>query len=149
MAGLAYMAAFAPSPGQSLADVAQQGPAASGGQHFTVDAAGFVRMTRQGMDEDLAHDVPAAERRLLFATQQPLAAATCGEKVTAAAWQSKPSWYFVSEHDRILNPELQRSMAQKIQANTRSVAVGHLPMLSQPDQVAAFVVEAAQQAGAH
>jgi len=46
VAGLAYVAAFAHSPGQSLADVAQQGPAASGGQHFTVDAAGFVRMTR-------------------------------------------------------------------------------------------------------
>ena len=38
-------------------------------------------------------------------------------------------------------------MAQKINATTRSVAAGHLPILSQPQQVAAFILEAAQQLG--
>jgi len=46
VAGLAYVCAFAPAPGQSLADVAAQGPAPAGGQHFTADAAGFARITR-------------------------------------------------------------------------------------------------------
>lgn len=146
--GLAYVAAFAPGPGQSLADMAAPGPAAAGGQHFTVDAAGFVRYTRRGWDEDLGPDVSAAERRLLFATQQPLAAATRAEPVAAAAWQTKPSWYLVAADDRIVHPDLQRSMAQKINATTRSVAAGHLPLLSQPQQVAAFLAEAAQHVGA-
>lgn len=145
--GLAYVCAFAPAPGQSLADVAAQGPAPAAGQHFTVDATGFVRYTRQGWDEDLGPDVSAAERRLLFATQQPLAAATRGEPVTAAAWQTKPSWYLISDNDRIVHPDLQRAMAQKINATTHSVAAGHLPIISQPQQVAAFLAEAAQQVG--
>lgn len=145
--GLAYVCAFAPAPGQSLADAAAQGPAAAGGKHFAVDATGFVRYTRQGWDEDLAPDVPAAERRLLFATQQPLAAVTRAQPVTAAAWQTKPSWYLVTDNDRIVHPDLQRGMAQKINATTRSVAAGHLPILSQPQQVAAFILEAAQQLG--
>ena len=145
--GLAYVAGFAPGPGQSLAEVAAQGPAAAGGQHVTIDAAGFVRFTRQGLDEDLAPDASAAERRLLFATQQPLAVATRSEKVTAAAWQTKPSWYLVADHDRIVHPELQRAMAQNIKATTRSVAAGHLPLIAQSDQVAAFIVEAALAAG--
>ena len=143
--GLVYLAAFAPGPGQSLSDVAQQGPASPGGQQFTVDAAGFVRITRQGMEEDLAPDVLAAERRVLFATQQPLAAATRNEKVVAAAWQAKPSWYLIATDDRMVSPELQRTMAHNIHATTGTVAAGHLPMLSQPVQVANFIVKAAQQ----
>lgn len=145
VAGLAYVAAFAPDPGQSLADVAAQGPAAASGQHYAVDAAGFVRITRQGLDEDLGPDVSAAERRLLFVTQQPLAAATRGQQVNGAAWQTKPSWYLVSDNDRIVHPDLQRAMARKINATTCSVSAGHLPMFSQPDQVAAFIIQAARE----
>lgn len=39
---------------------------------------GFIRIRRQGMDEDLDPDVPAAERRVLFAAQYPFAAASAG-----------------------------------------------------------------------
>lgn len=67
--------------------------------------------------------------------------------MTAAAWQTKPSWYLVTEHDRVAHPELQRRMAQQMGAATRSVAAGHLPLLSQPAAVAAFILEAAQQVG--
>ena len=147
VAGLAYVCAFAPAPGQSLANVASQGPAPAGGQHYTADAAGFARITRRGLDEDLAPDATPAERRLLYATQKPLAAASRAEKVSAAAWQTKPSWYLVAEHDRVANPELQRAMARRIGATTRSVAAGHLPLLSQPAAVAAFILEAAQWVG--
>ena len=145
--GLAYVAGFAPGPGQSLADVAEQGPTAAGGQHVSVDEVGFVRFTRQGFDEDLAPDASTAERRLLFATQQPLAAATRSEKVTVAAWQTKPSWYLVADDDRIVHPELQRAMARNIKATTRAVAAGHIPMFAQPEQVATFIAEAAQAVG--
>ena len=145
VSGLVYLAGFAPGSGQSLGDVAQQGSASPGGQQFTADAAGFVRITRQGMEQDLAPDVPAIERRVLFATQKPLAASTRGGKVTTAAWETKPSWYLITSNDRVVSPELQQAMAQNIKATTHTIASGHLPMLSQPEQVAAFIIEAAQQ----
>ena len=145
--GLAYVCAFAPAPGQSLAEVAAQGPTPAGGRHFTADAAGFARITRQGLDEDLAPDATPAERRLLYATQKPLAATSRGEKVTAAAWQTKPSWFLVTELDRVAHPELQRLMAERMGATVRSVAAGHLPLLSQPAAVAAFILEVARQVG--
>ena len=97
------------------------------------------------MDEDLGPDVPAAERRTLFAAQHPFAAASTGQAVTTAAWETKPSWYLVADDDRMVSPELQRAMAHKIGATTQSLAAGHLPMLSQPARVAAFIMEAAQQ----
>lgn len=146
--GLVYLAGFAPGPGQSLGDVAQQGPAAPGGQYFVADAAGFVRLTRLGMEENLTHDLTAAEGRLLFATQHPLAAATRGECVTAAAWQTRPSWYLIANDDRMVSPELQRTMARTINATTHALPGGHLPILAQPEPVAAFILAAAQQLSA-
>ena len=148
VAGLVYVSAFAPDPGQSLGDVAQQGPAPTGGQQMQMDAAGFLTITRKGMEEDLGHDLSAAERELLLATQQPLAAAATTEKVSAAAWQTKASWYLITTNDRILNPDLQRAMAEKIRATTRTISSSHMPIFSQPDQVAAFIIEAAQKVGA-
>ena len=67
--------------------------------------------------------------------------------MTAAAWQTKPSWYLVADDDRMVSPELQRALAHKLGATTQSLASGHLPMLSQPEWVAAFILEAAQQLG--
>ena len=52
--------------------------------------------------------------------------------MTAAAWQTKPSWYLVADDDRMVSPELQRALAHKLGATTQSLASGHLPMLSQP-----------------
>ena len=45
----------------------------------------------------------------------------------------------------MVSTELQRAMAHKIGAATQSLAADHLPMLSQPARVAAFIMEAAQQ----
>ena len=145
--GLVYLAGFAPGSGQSLADVSSQGPASPGGQQFIADAAGFVRISRRGMAEDLGPDVPAAERRILDAAQHPFAGASSGQSVTTAAWQTKPSWYLVADDDRMVSPELQRAMAHRLGASTQSLASGHLPMLSQPERVAAFILEAAQHLG--
>lgn len=147
VAGLAYVSAYAPEAGQSLAEAAQQGPAAPGRQEMRPDAAGFVTITRQGMDYYLGHDLPAAERELLLATQQPLSGAATMQKVSAAAWQTRPSWYLITTEDRMISPELQRTMAEKIKATTRTLASGHLPMLSHPDAIAAFILEAARQVG--
>ena len=67
--------------------------------------------------------------------------------MTAAAWQTKPSWYLVADDDRMVSSELQWALAHKLGATTQSLASGHLPMLSQPERVAAFILEAAQQLG--
>ena len=78
VAGLVYLAGFAPGSGESLANVSSQDPVAPCGRQFLADAAGFVRISRQGMDEDLGTDVLAAERCTLLAAQHPFAAASSG-----------------------------------------------------------------------
>lgn len=76
------------------------------------------------MNEDLGSDVPAAERRTLFTIQYPFAAASSGQFVTVAAWQTKSSWYLVADDDRMVSPELQRALAHKLGATTQSLASG-------------------------
>ena len=61
-----------------------------------------------------------------------------------AAWRLKPSWYAVSTQDRTINPELQRFLAQRMDAATIELNASHVSLLSQPQAVAELILRAAQ-----
>lgn len=67
------------------------------------------------------------------------------DKVTSAAWKNKPSWYIVAEKDRMIQPDLERAMAKKINAKTTVLPTSHVAMQSRPKEVAAVILAAAQQ----
>jgi hypothetical protein len=58
---------------------------------------------------------------VLYAVQQP---------TTAAAWQTKPSWYAVSKLDETISPDLERFLANRMKADTIEVNAGHLSLVS-------------------
>ncbi|WP_221391496.1 alpha/beta fold hydrolase [Dyadobacter sp. NIV53] len=140
---LLYVAAFAPDGGQSLSDVAKTLPPGPGNNEVRPDASGFLSLTPKGIHEDFAQDLPESERRIILATQGTWSAAAPGEKIAKAAWKTKPSWYIVAKKDRMINPDLQRKMAKNIKATTIELNTSHVPMVSQPAKVAAFIIEAA------
>jgi len=143
VAGLVYVAAFAPDNGESLNDVAKTESPAPGNEEVKADAFGFLSLTPKGIHENFAQDLPVAERKLILATQGQWAAFTTDEKVSQAAWHAKPSWYIVGGNDRMINPVLQRKLAKKLNAKTLEVNSSHVPMLSQPVKVASFIMDAA------
>lgn len=143
VAGLVYVAAAAPEAGQSFVDMAQAGPPPLGTHAFQADAAGFLSLTPEGAQHDFAPDLPVAERSLIYATQGPWAAAK--DKISTPAWKAKPSWYIVASEDHMINPDLERSLAKRMQATTLVLKSSHVPMLSQPEKVAAFISEAAEK----
>ena len=49
--------------------------------------------------------------------------------MTTAAWRTKPSWYGVTDEDRIIAPALQREIATRIGARVLSLRAGHVPFL--------------------
>lgn len=147
--GLVYVAAAVPDEGQSFLELVQTAPATPGNDEIRPDAYGFVSMTRKGIYEDFAQDLPEAERELILVTQGPQAFSALQEKVTHAAWKTRPSWYVVAGNDRMINPDLERSLAKKIGATTLELNTSHVPMLSQPERVAAFIAEAARQVDVH
>src|ERR1700674_4027127 len=90
--GLVYVAALAPTDGESVASVTKPFPAAPLGSEVRAAGEGFLTLTPKGIAEAFAQDLPDTETQLLTATQGPTAAAVFEAKVRNAAWRTKPSW---------------------------------------------------------
>ena len=147
VAGLVYIAAFAPDDGQSVTNVAKPYPAPPGNAHLKPDAEGWLSLTRQGVDEDFVPDLPPAQREVVYATQGPWNAKCLNDKITTAAWKTKPSW-FIIVNDRMIPPEYERAIAAQIHATTTTLNSSHVAMLSHPKEVAAVIIDAATKSAA-
>ena len=145
VAGLVYIAAIIPTDGQSADDVLKPYPPTPGLSRLKPDASGYLSLTRQGIEEDFVPDLPAAERAIVFATQGPWNSTALAEKVMNPAWKSRPSW-FIAVDDRILPPDYELAIAQRIKAKTTRLPSSHVPMLSRPREVANVILEAAKSA---
>ena len=145
--GLVYVAALAPSDGESVAAVTKPFPPAPLGSEVRADAEGFLTVTPKGIAEDFAQDLPDKEKQLLTATQGPTAAAIFGATITTAAWKIKPSWSMIASNDRAVPPELEKAEAAPMKATSIIIPSSHLPMLSHPKQVADLIEQAAAKAG--
>jgi len=145
VAALVYIAAIVPTEGQTANDVLKPYPPTPGLGHMKPDAAGYLSLTRQGIEEDFVPDLPAAERALVYATQGPWNSAALAEQVMNPAWKTKPSW-FIAVDDRVLPADYELAIAKQIKAKTTTLPSGHVPMLSKPKEVAAVIIDAANAA---
>ncbi|HRP54542.1 alpha/beta hydrolase [Agriterribacter sp.] len=143
VAGLLYVAALVPEEGQNVNDVNAAMPPTAVEPEFKLSADGFLSLSPKGINEFFAQDVSPRERKVIFATQVAWAASATQEKVYSPAWKTKPSWYIVAAKDGMINPDLERFKAKLIKATTLELASSHVPMVSQPDKVAAFIIRAA------
>ena len=139
---LVYVAAFAPDAGQSTADLAGSFPAPPGSADIAKTADGYLYLPTDAVRKDFAPDVTPGEQQTIAATQGPIKGDAFGEKITRAAWHTKPSRYVVSENDRMINPALERAMAKTIHAKTTEVMASHVPMVSQPEAIARTIEQA-------
>jgi len=139
---LVYIAGCAPDIGEATIDVEKSGPAPPVISRFEVDAGGFLYLPLTVVREFLAHDLPEAEARVLAAAQPPIRASALLDRVTRAAWRTKPSWYAVTDEDRMFSPALQREIATRIGARVLSLRAGHVPFLSKPKETAEVILAA-------
>ena len=143
--GLVYVAAFAPDQ-ELILDVSAPYPT-PGIAELRGDQFGFLTLSPNGIRKDFAQDLSDAEKTALIATQGPTSLAALGGKITAAAWKRKPTWYIVATNDRTLDSNLERLFAAAMNATTIEVPSSHVPMLSHPFEVAAFIRKAATGGG--
>ena len=139
---LVYIAAFAPGAGESAGSLGASVAPAPMGAEIRPDAAGFLRLTREGVFVGFAQDLPEVEKQVLFATQTPTAGKALGGNVSTPAWKEKRSWYLVATEDRAIQPDLERQMAKRIGATVVSVAASHVAMLSHPKEVSTLIEDA-------
>jgi len=140
---LVYVAAFAPDQGESLGQLLGQFPPLPSMQDIAPDPAGFLFIRRDRFREDFAQDVPRPTADVMAAVQKPLFGGTLGEASGPQAWHTLPSFYQVSEQDRMLAPALQRFMAARIGARTISLRTSHASLVSAPNQIARLIQQAA------
>ncbi|MDE1163473.1 MAG: alpha/beta hydrolase [Acidobacteriaceae bacterium] len=141
--GLVYVAAFAPDAGQSIVDISKPFPPPPGPQTAVPVGDGFLLLSPEGIETDFAQDLSKEEKALLTAGQPQTSGAIFVAQPTQAAWRSKPSWYIVASHDRMIAPEHEASMAQQLNAATTTLPSSHVAMLSYPAEVAKVIEDAA------
>jgi pimeloyl-ACP methyl ester carboxylesterase len=144
--GLVYVAAYAPETGERFGDLAHRfGPSAID-DAIRPDALGFLYVDYTRFRDVFAKDVRERDARVMAAAQTPLFYSVFGESVVSAAWHNVPSWYLISNNDRVIKPELARFMAARIGARTVAINASHSSPASHPREVAA-IIEAAATAG--
>jgi len=148
--GLVYLAAFGLDVGDSCVSVtapyppallaktyvatSYEAPGAAGGPDLYIGRADFR--------ETFCADVPIDLSDIMAATQRPLSLAAYTEKLTAAGWRTKPSWFLVSEHDNAIGSEAELFMARRMGATTETIGGSHCAFIARPTEVAAFIKQA-------
>jgi pimeloyl-ACP methyl ester carboxylesterase len=142
VSALVYCSARAPDANEDYAALAKTYPTppASAG---LVHAGGYVQLSEEAFLRDFAGDVDPATARALYAVQGPGKESIFADRVTQAAWRTKPCFYQVSTQDRTINPDLERFMAKRMKARTIELAASHLGIVSHPREVADLILEAA------
>jgi pimeloyl-ACP methyl ester carboxylesterase len=146
VAGLVYVAAYAPDVGESANDASTPFGLTEGQKAIRLDDQKFATMTSQGILEDFAQCLPMADRKIVLAVQGESYGPMFAEKLTVAAWKSKPSWVVVSTDDRMLPPAMEKAEESKLHAKTTALPTCHLAMLKDPVKVAAVISDAAKHA---
>jgi pimeloyl-ACP methyl ester carboxylesterase len=146
VAGLVYVAAFAPDVDEVIGELGKNYPAQPTFAAPIVDAQGFMSLSSDAIVKHFAWDVNPKEARVLAVTQTPIATSAFGAKITDVAWKSKPSWYIVAKGDQTIAPDEERFFAKRMKATTTELDTSHVPMLSKPRDVSAVIMEAAAKA---
>jgi pimeloyl-ACP methyl ester carboxylesterase len=142
---LVYVAALAPDEGETVADVFYRVTPHPEAPHLEPDAYGFIWMPEDGFGRAVAHKASPDQLAIMVAVQRPIAVQCIQEKAPVPAWKKTPSWYLIAEEDRMILPDTQRFMAERMGATIRSHAVDHTPMHKDPELVVNVVLDAARE----
>ncbi|MBW4028325.1 MAG: alpha/beta hydrolase [Acidobacteria bacterium] len=143
VAGLVYVAAFAPDAGQSIVEISKDFPKPIGLDKVVPQQDGFLLLSADGVATGFAQDLSKEEQALITSVQPQTHGSIFVAQPTQAAWHSKPSWYIVATEDNMIAPEQEVSMAKQINAATTTLPSSHVVMLSHPKEVALIIADAA------
>jgi pimeloyl-ACP methyl ester carboxylesterase len=140
--GLVYVAAFAPDEGQSLSDFIDITKLPPGFLMF--DKGGFAYINPLMFHDGFAQDVNASESDIMAVVQKPANQSILAEKSGPPAWKQLPTWYQISENDRVIPPDVQLMFAERMNATTLSLNASHASLVSHPTEIADLILRATQ-----
>jgi pimeloyl-ACP methyl ester carboxylesterase len=142
VAGHVYIAAFGIDQGESLGGLLK-GPPTPALAHASVDKQGFMWLPEDDFVNHFAADVDHKKAKVMYAVQQPIAAAIFGDVMGVPAWKSLPSWYMVATNDQAIPPDAERMFAKRMKATVVEVPSSHVAMTSHPKETVELIEKAA------
>ena len=144
VAGLVYIAAFAPDKGESVGSLIKDPVPGAPVPPIEPAGEGFLGLNKAKFRASFAADVSAEKAAFMADSQVPWGVAALTGAVTVPAWKSKPSYYLVATEDRMIPPPAQKAMSERAGATVVEVAGSHAVYVSQPQAVADLIVKAAR-----
>jgi pimeloyl-ACP methyl ester carboxylesterase len=143
VAGLVYIAAFAPDTGESVSALIKNPPPGAPVPPILPPQDGFLLLDRAKFQASFAADVSADAAAFMADSKVPWGLDALNGAVTDPAWKTKPSWYLVATDDRMIPPDAQRAMSRRAGSIVVEANGSHAVYVSQPRAVADLIAKAA------
>jgi pimeloyl-ACP methyl ester carboxylesterase len=139
---LVYVTALAPDEGEKVADVFYRLEPHPQAPKLAPDGNGLIWLPEAAFAAAFAPNASVEDRAVLAAVQRPISLNCITVPVARPLWKDIPSWFLLAEQDRMIVPETQRFMAQRMKAKLRAHAVDHTPSVTAPGAVVDIVRDA-------
>jgi pimeloyl-ACP methyl ester carboxylesterase len=144
VAGLVYVAAFAPDKGESVSSLIKDAPPGAPVPPILPPKDGYLFLDKARFPAAFAADVSADAAAFMADSQVPWGVEALDGAISEPAWKSKPSWYLVSTEDKMIPPDAQRAMSKRAGSKVVEVKGSHAVYVSQPQAVASIIDTAAK-----
>jgi pimeloyl-ACP methyl ester carboxylesterase len=144
VAGLVYIAAFAPDKGESVSTLIKDPPPGAPVPPIVGPQDGFLALNRAMFAASFAADVAADKAAFMADSQVPWGVEALAGAISEPAWKTKPSFYLVATDDRMIPPDAQRLMSKRAGATVVEIKASHSVFVSQPQAVASLIQRAAK-----
>jgi len=74
--------------------------------------------------------------------QKPFNQSIFAEKSGPPVWKQLPTWYQISDNDRLVPPDVQRLYAERMNATILSLNSSHMSPVSQPEEITELILNA-------
>ena len=125
VAGLVYIAAFAPDKGESVSTLIKDAPPGAPVPPILPPVDGFLFLEKAKFSAAFAADVDAEKAAFMADSQVPWGVGALSGKISEAAWRTKPSWYLVATEDKMIPPPAQRFMSKRAGSTVVEAAGSH------------------------
>ena len=143
VAGLVYIAAFAPDKGESVASLIKDPPAGAPVPPILPPQDGYLLLDAEKFPASFAADVAPDKAAFMAASQVPWGVAALNGAITQPAWKTKPSWYLITTDDKMIPPPAQHFMSKRAGSTVVEVKGSHAIYVSKPQAVVALIEKAA------
>ncbi|HEX2461162.1 MAG TPA: alpha/beta hydrolase [Vicinamibacterales bacterium] len=147
VAGLVYIAAFAPDTGESVAALIKDPPPGAPVPPIQPPQDGYLFLDKGKFAASFAADVNADTAAFMADSQVPWGVEALSGTIRLAAWRTKPSWYLVATDDKMIPPDAQRAMSKRAGSTVVETKGSHSVYVSQPQTVTSIIEKAAAAVG--